>query len=42
MAGVLVDVFSKPTAQVDDALPVKVEEFRERQGRDPTAGSGPP
>jgi conjugative relaxase-like TrwC/TraI family protein len=33
----LVDVFSKRSAQVDDALAVKVMGFRERQGRDPTA-----
>ena len=33
----LLEVFSKRTTQVDDALAVKVAEFRERQGRDPTA-----
>jgi conjugative relaxase-like TrwC/TraI family protein len=33
----LVEVFSKRTAQVDDALAVKVAGFQERQGRDPTA-----
>ena len=33
----LLEVFSKRTTQVDDALAVKVTEFRERQGRDPTA-----
>ena len=33
----LLDVFSKRTTQVDDALAVKVTEFRERRGRDPTA-----
>ncbi len=32
----LVEVFSKRAAQVDAALAVKVEEFRARQGRDPT------
>jgi conjugative relaxase-like TrwC/TraI family protein len=32
----LVAVFSKRTVQVDAALAVKVEEFRARQGRDPT------
>ena len=37
MPAELLEVFSKRTAQVDDALAVKVAEFRERQGRDPTA-----
>ena len=32
----LVEVFSKRTAQVDAALAVKVDAFREREGRDPT------
>lgn len=32
----LVEVFSKRGAEVDAALAVKVEEFRARQGRDPT------
>ena len=33
----LLDVFSKRSSQVDDALAVKVTEFQGRQGRDPTA-----
>jgi conjugative relaxase-like TrwC/TraI family protein len=33
----LLEVFSKRTTQVDDALAAKVTAFRERQGRDPTA-----
>jgi TrwC relaxase len=33
----LLSVFSKRTGQVDAALAVKVEEFRARQGRDPTS-----
>ena len=37
MPAELLEVFSKRTAQVDEALAVKVAEFRERQGRDPTA-----
>ena len=32
----LVEVFSKRTGQVETALKVKVDEFRARQGRDPT------
>jgi conjugative relaxase-like TrwC/TraI family protein len=32
----LLDVFSKRAGQVDDALAVKVGEFRRREGRDPT------
>ena len=32
----LVEVFSKRTVQVDAALGAKVDEFRARQGRDPT------
>src|SRR5204862_2425959 len=32
----LLDVFSKRAGQVDDALAVKVDEFRRREGRDPT------
>jgi conjugative relaxase-like TrwC/TraI family protein len=32
----LMEVFSKRTAQVDAALVAKVDEFRARQGRDPT------
>lgn len=37
MPAELLDVFSKRTTQVDDALAVKMAEFRDRQGRDPTA-----
>ena len=37
MPAELLEVFSKRTAQVDAALAAKVAEFRERQGRDPTA-----
>jgi conjugative relaxase-like TrwC/TraI family protein len=33
----LLDVFSKRAGQVDQALAVKVGEFRRREGRDPTA-----
>ena len=36
MPAELLAVFSKRTAQVDAALAVKVDEFREREGRDPT------
>ncbi|MDQ3384981.1 MAG: relaxase domain-containing protein, partial [Actinomycetota bacterium] len=36
MPKVLLDAFSKRTAQVDAALAAKVREFREREGRDPT------
>jgi conjugative relaxase-like TrwC/TraI family protein len=32
----LLEVFSKRTAQVDDALTGKVREFRDREGRDPS------
>ena len=39
--GELLDVFSKRTAQVDDALAVKLAEFRDREGRDPTRGNEP-
>ena len=37
MPSELVEVFSKRTTQVDDALAVKVAGFRDRQSRDPTA-----
>ena len=36
MPDVLLDVFSKRTHQVDHSLTTKIEEFRGRQGRDPT------
>ena len=36
MPDVLLDVFCKRTRQVDDSLEVKLDEFRVRQGRDPT------
>jgi hypothetical protein len=32
----LLEVFSKRAGQVDDAMAVKVDEFRRREGRDPT------
>ena len=34
--GELLATFSKRTAQVDEAVAVKVAEFRDREGRDPT------
>jgi conjugative relaxase-like TrwC/TraI family protein len=36
MPAELLEVFSKRAAQVDAALAVKVDEFRQRQGRDPS------
>jgi DNA transposition AAA+ family ATPase len=36
MPAELLAAFSKRTAQVDEALAVKVNEFRDREGRDPT------
>ena len=42
MPGELLETFSKRSSQVDAALSVKLEVFRDREGRDPTRWNAPP